>query len=70
VLEVLAETKHPVTITTKSDRVLRDLDILAPMAAEGLASVALSVTSLTPEISRTLEPRAPSGASGWRRSRR
>ena len=61
VLEVLAETKHPVTITTKSDRVLRDLDILAPMAADGLASVALSVTSLTPEISRTLEPRAPSG---------
>src|SRR5687767_3272513 len=61
VLEVLAETKHPVTITTKSDRVVRDLDILARMAAEGLASVALSVTSLTPEISRTLEPRAPSG---------
>ena len=61
VLEVLAETRHPVTITTKSDRVLRDLDLLAPMAAEGLAAVALSVTSLTPEISRTLEPRAPSG---------
>jgi DNA repair photolyase len=61
VLEVLAETRHPVTITTKSDRVLRDLDILAPMAAEGLASVALSVTSLQPHISRTLEPRAPSG---------
>jgi DNA repair photolyase len=59
VLEVLAETKHPVTITTKSDRVLRDLDILSAMAAEGLAAVALSVTSLTPEISRTLEPRAP-----------
>src|SRR5687767_10906246 len=60
VLEVLAETRHPVTITTKSDRVLRDIDILAPMAALGLASVALSITSLTPEISRTLEPRAPS----------
>jgi DNA repair photolyase len=61
VLEVLAETKHPVTITTKSDRVVRDMDILAPMAAEGLASVAISVTSLVPAISRTLEPRAPSG---------
>ena len=59
VLEVLAETKHPVTITTKSDRVLRDLDILAPMGRQRLAGVALSVTSLTPEISRTLEPRAP-----------
>src|SRR6185436_18199907 len=41
VLEVLAETKHPVTITTKSDRVLRDLDLLVRMAADGLASVAL-----------------------------
>jgi DNA repair photolyase len=61
ILDVLRETKHPVTITTKSDRVLRDLDIIAPMAAEGLISVALSVTSLTPAISRTLEPRAPSG---------
>ncbi len=61
VLEVLAETKHPVTITTKSDRVVRDIDILARMAEEGLARVALSVTSLTPAVSRTLEPRAPSG---------
>jgi DNA repair photolyase len=61
VLEVLAETKHPVTITTKSDRVVRDIDILERMAAEGLARVALSVTSLDPSISRTLEPRAPSG---------
>ena len=58
-LEVLAETKHPVTITTKSDRVLMDLDLLAGMAKDDLASVALSVTSLTPEIARTLEPRAP-----------
>jgi hypothetical protein len=40
VLEVLAETRHPVTITTKSDRVLSDLDILAPMAAQRLAGVA------------------------------
>src|SRR3954451_9963693 len=61
VLEVLAETNHPVTITTKSDRVLRDIDILVPMAAKGLSHVALSVTSLPPEISRTLEPRAPAG---------
>ncbi|HEY0414208.1 MAG TPA: PA0069 family radical SAM protein [Allosphingosinicella sp.] len=59
ILEVLAETKHPFTITTKSDRVVRDIDLLAPLAAEGLVSVALSITSLTPEISRTLEPRAP-----------
>jgi DNA repair photolyase len=61
IVEVLSETRHPLCITTKSDRVTRDIDLLAPMAAQGLVSVALSVTSLTPEISRTLEPRAPSG---------
>ena len=60
VIEVLAETSHPLTITTKSDRVLRDMDLLAPMAARRLAAVALSITSLAPEIARTLEPRAPS----------
>ena len=59
VLEVLAETRHPVMITTKSDRVMRDIDILSEMAARRLVSVALSITSLTPSISRTLEPRAP-----------
>jgi DNA repair photolyase len=57
-LEVLAETSHPLTITTKSDRVVRDLDILAPMAAKGLVAVAISVTSLDPATHRTLEPRA------------
>jgi DNA repair photolyase len=59
ILEVLAETRHPLTITTKSNRVVRDIDILAPMAADRLAAVCISVTSLTPEIARTLEPRAP-----------
>ena len=59
IVEVLAETNHPLTITTKSDRVLRDLDLLAPMAALGLASVAMSITSLDARIAMTLEPRAP-----------
>ncbi|MDQ3139807.1 MAG: radical SAM protein, partial [Pseudomonadota bacterium] len=57
IVEVLAETRHPLMITTKSDRVVRDIDLLAPMAALGIAGVAMSVTSLTPAISRTLEPR-------------
>jgi len=59
VIEVLAETRHPLTITTKSDRVARDIDLLAPMAADGLAAVAMSVTSLDPLVARTVEPRAP-----------
>ena len=58
-IEVLSETSHPLTITTKSDRVLHDIDLLAPMAAKGLAAVALSITSLDPRIAMTLEPRAP-----------
>jgi DNA repair photolyase len=62
VIEVLLETKHPFTITTKSDRVLRDLDLLVPAAELGIASVAISVTSLDSAVSRTMEPRAPSGA--------
>jgi DNA repair photolyase len=56
--EVLAETKHPITITTKSDLVLRDLDILVPMARDNLVSVALSVTTLDPKLARVMEPRA------------
>ena len=59
VVELLVETRHPFTITTKSDRVLRDLDLLKPAAELGIVSVALSVTSLDPKIARTLEPRAP-----------
>ena len=58
VIEVLAEFDHPLTITTKSARVTRDIDLLAPMAAKGLAAVMMSVTSLDPAIARTLEPRA------------
>jgi DNA repair photolyase len=58
-IEVLSECDHPASITTKSDRVTRDIDLLAPMAAKELTGVALSITSLDPKIARTLEPRAP-----------
>jgi DNA repair photolyase len=59
VIEVLAETRHPLLITTKSDRLLRDIDLLAAMARDNLVGVAVSVTTLDPAIARTLEPRAP-----------
>src|SRR5918997_938749 len=58
VIEVLVETRHPFSITTKSDRVLRDLDLLGAAAELGIVAVALSVTSLDPATARTLEPRA------------
>ncbi|HEY2890677.1 MAG TPA: PA0069 family radical SAM protein, partial [Dongiaceae bacterium] len=58
VLEVLAAFNHPVAIVTKSALVLRDVDILAPMARKGLAAVTLSVTTLDRDLARKLEPRA------------
>ncbi len=60
VLELCLETRHPVIITTKSDRVLRDLDLLAEMARQRLVAVGISVTSLDPKLSGLLEPRASS----------
>jgi DNA repair photolyase len=58
ILEVLWEFKHPVGIVTKSALILRDLDILAPMAEAGLVKAALSITSLDPKLARHMEPRA------------
>lgn len=62
VLEVCLDARHPVTITTKSDRVLCDLDLLAELARHDLVAVAISVTSLDPVLSGKLEPRAASPA--------
>ncbi len=58
ILEVLAKFKNPVGIVTKSALIARDIDILAPMAAEGLAKVALSITTLDRKLARIMEPRA------------
>ena len=61
-LQVLSEFAHPVAIVTKGALVERDIDILAPMAAQGLVRVGISVTTLDPDLSRRMEPRAPSPA--------
>jgi DNA repair photolyase len=66
ILEVAAAFKQPIGLITKSALVERDLDILAPMAAEGLARVFISVTTLDAELARKLEPRA---AAPYRRLR-
>ena len=59
IVALLAETGHPLYITTKSDRIMRDIDLLAGMAERGLVQVAVSVTTLDPQLARTMEPRAP-----------
>ncbi len=62
VLQVLAKARHPVGIVTKSALVTRDIDILAPMARDGLVKVALSVTTLDRMVARKMEPRASTPA--------
>jgi DNA repair photolyase len=58
ILEVLGECRHPYGLITKSALIERDIDLIAPMAEQGLACAAITLTTLDGEISRTLEPRA------------
>ena len=59
ILKVLRDFKHPVSIVTKSNRVVRDIDILSEMAGLNLARVAISITTLDRKLARSMEPRAP-----------
>jgi DNA repair photolyase len=58
-IEALARARHPLTIVTKSNLILRDLDILEPMARDNLVKVFVSVTTLDRALARQMEPRAP-----------
>ena len=60
VIEVLQEFKHPFSLITKSSGIERDLDLIAPMAADQLAAVYVSITTLDPALARVMEPRAAS----------
>src|SRR5690606_5741331 len=55
---VLAESRHPFRLVTKSALVQRDLDLLAPLAAQGLVNAHVSVTTLDNRLSARMEPRA------------
>ena len=59
ILQVLSQHSHPVLVTTRGTLIERDIDILAPMAARGLAAVSVSVTTLDAGLARRMEPRAP-----------
>jgi DNA repair photolyase len=58
VIEVLHEARHPFSLVTKSSGVERDLDLIAPMAAQQLAAVYVTITTLDAGLARKLEPRA------------
>lgn len=62
VLEVLRDFNAPVSITTKSALVVRDLDVLVEMAAKRQALVNISIATLDTELARTMDPRAPTPA--------
>ncbi|MDZ3823699.1 MAG: PA0069 family radical SAM protein [Pseudoxanthomonas sp.] len=62
VLEVFAQCRHPVQIVTKAALVERDLDLLAPMAEQGLVAVTVSITTLDTDLARRMEPRASAPA--------
>lgn len=66
VLQVLHDCRHPVAVVTKGSGIERDIDLLAPMAAQQLAGVYVTVTTLDAALARRMEPRA---AAPWRRLR-
>lgn len=59
-IEVLREARHPFSLVTKSSGVERDLDLIAPMAADHLVAIYVTITTLDGELARQLEPRAAS----------
>jgi DNA repair photolyase len=60
ILQVCLDYRHPVHILTKNALVLRDLDILKPMAEQDLISVSLSIPTINEELRRKMEPRTSS----------
>ncbi len=56
-LKVFLKYKHPVAIITKNALVLRDLDLLKELAKDNLVSMNVSITSLSEDTRRVLEPR-------------
>lgn len=58
ILSVFSRFNHPVTILTKSQNIIRDLDILAPMAERNLTRAMISITTEDKTLARSMEPRA------------
>jgi DNA repair photolyase len=65
-LQVAADAFQPIGIITKNALIVRDLDLLAPMAADCLVRANISITSLNPALARTMEPRASAPAARLR----
>ncbi len=59
-LEVFLQFRNPVGLITKSALVQRDLDLLSEMARLEIIHILISITTLNPELIRTMEPRTSS----------
>jgi DNA repair photolyase len=60
ILEQMAARRGlSISITTKSDQVLRDVDLLKRISEHSQVSVNLSITTMRTRLARILEPRAP-----------
>jgi len=60
ILEVFAAGRgRRLSITTKSDLVTRDIDLLRAISAANSLNVNITITTLDPALARLLEPRAP-----------
>lgn len=66
IIEVLARHRHPFSIITKGALIERDVDLLAPLAQDDLVHAFISVTTLSNDVKRTLEPRTSSPAARLR----
>ena len=64
--QVLLDWNHPASLVTRGQTVLRDLPLLAEMAARQLVHVGVSITTLDAGLARAMEPRAPAPATRLR----
>lgn len=62
-LEVFDDFSHPVSITTKSTMITRDLPMLARLARRNLLRVSISICTLNRDLARRMEPRAATPAA-------
>lgn len=60
VLEILNENNFPVQIVTKSDLVLRDIDLLSGIASNSWCAVSITIITFNKKLLPLLEPFAPS----------
>ncbi len=65
-LQVLCDWNHPLSLVTRGNTILRDLDLISQLAERRQIMVGISLTTLDAGLARQMEPRAPSPATRLR----